>query len=466
MRKLLLAIPVFILTGCEVGPDYKAPKLDMPNLDAKEEIAVFAREKWWTVFESKTLNRLEEQALKNNADLKIAIANIDAARAAAGIAKGDLLPQITVGANGSGQYLSKKSPSYMMPGQDRNVNDFLGKAGVSYELDFFGKYRRANEAARAELLATRAAKEAILLTVTSEVAKTYFMIRALDAKLAIARRTLSTRKQTYNVYKSRLKSGYCTELDFLRISSEMDSVKTTVISLEEALAKAETAMSVLIGCSPRLMVERKTSPDKALEQLKIPNKIPKGMPSDILKRRPDVLQAEGALIAANARIGVAKANFFPSISLTGSYGFESKILGKMFSSGTDTWSLGGGLNLPVFMGGKLNAASDAAKAQYKATLASYEKTIQTAFKETLDALVSNRKSRDIVKARTSQVNALKKSYSIARKQKDAGLIGLIDLLDVERGLLACEMDLATALQDQLNAVVNLCKALGGGWKQR
>ena len=246
----------------------------------------------------------------------------------------------------------------------------------------------------------------------------------------------------------------------------MNSVKATVISLEEALAKAETAMSVLLGCSPReIMIGRPNSPDQALEKLKISGKIPEGIPSDILNRRPDLLRAEGVLIAANAKIGEAKAAFFPSISLTGAFGFESLKLGKLFTPGSDMWTFGGNFNLPIFTGGKLTSMSEAAKANYRAALASYEKTVQVAFKETLDALVSSRKSQEIVVTRNRQVNALKRSYDIARKQKEAGLIGLIDLLDVERSLLSCEMDLATALQNQLNSIVDLCKALGGGWKR-
>ncbi len=466
MRKIFYIIPTLLLVSCSVGPDYESPKIDMPKLSDKEEIAQFTQQKWWTVFGVETLNKLEEQALKHNADLKIAIANIDAAKAAAGIAASDFLPQIALNGEGNQSFISRNGKSFI-PGlsQKRKSLDYMATAGMSYEIDFFGKYRRANEAARAQLLATRAAKDAVLLSITSQVAKNYFLIRALDAKLAIAKRTLSTREQTYKVYKVRFASGYCTELDLLRIRSEMNSVEATVISLEEALAKAETSMSVLLGCSPRIMMERKTAPGQAIEKLKIPSKIPSGIPSDILNRRPDLLQAEGILIAANAKVGEAKAAFFPSISLTGAFGFESVTLGKLFRPGSDMWSFTGGLNLPIFTGGKLTSMSDASKANYKAALASYEKTVQIAFKETLDALVSNRKSRDIVVSRTRQVNALKRSYSIARKQKETGLIGLIDLLDVERGLLSCEMELVSALQNQLDATVDLCKALGGGWKK-
>ncbi|MDR1982267.1 MAG: efflux transporter outer membrane subunit [Holosporaceae bacterium] len=463
-KNIRVLTPLILLAACEVGPDYERPKIDMPELSAQEEIKEFATEKWWNVFADTTLNKLEERALQHNADLKQAIANIDIARAAAGVATADLLPSVGVSGEGSSTFVSKRGKNYM-PGlsQKRNITDYLGTAVASYEIDFFGKYRRANEAARANLLSTRAAKESILLSVTSEVAKTYFLLRALDAKLAIAKRTLKARQEACAVYKSRFKNGYCTELDHLRVESEMSSVKTVVLDLESSLAKVETAMGVLIGASPREMVIRKISKDQAIEKLRIPSRVPKGIPSDILLRRPDVLQAEGQLMAANAKIGEACAAHFPSISLTGVFGFESNSLAKLFNSGSDMWNFNGGVSLPVFSGGKISAMNDAAQANYRKILAAYEKSVQVAFKETLDALVSNRKNREIVVSRTRQVNSLKRSYHIARKQKDSGLIGLLDLLDVERGLLSAEMELVGALQNQLNAVVDLCKALGGGW---
>ena len=465
MRKLKnfigLVLPVALLTACEVGPDYERPDIDMPKL-SKQDIKEFTADKWWNIFHDPVLNALEEAAIKNNADLKQAIANVDIAKAEAGIAFADLLP--SVGLKGAGQkdFASKRSKFAKLSPSRRSL-DYTSSAVASYELDFFGKYRRANEAARAMLLSTRAAKESVLLTVTSETAKAYFLLRALDAQLAIARRTLKTRQETYNVYKSRLKNGYCTEFDYLRIEAEMSSVESAVSNLAAAQEKAENALSVLIGCSPREMVKRRTAKSQAISELKIPVNIPNGIPSDILVRRPDILQAEGALIAANAKIGVARAAYFPSISLTGTYGFESQSLGKLFRTGSDMWSFNGGVSLPIFTGGRISSANEEAEASYRKMLAAYEKSIQVAFKDTLDALVANRRSREIVRSTTRQVNALKKGYSIARKQKEAGLIGLIDLLDVERGLLSAEMELVTALQNQLNATVDLCKALGGGW---
>ncbi|MDR2681987.1 MAG: efflux transporter outer membrane subunit [Holosporaceae bacterium] len=464
-NRLIGLISVIFLVGCEVGPDYKFPRLDLPapdekSADADRAIDAFMSDKWWKVFPDSSLDKLESLAIAHNHDLRQAIANIEEARAAAGVAVADLMPTVGTKISGDKMYASQKTA---IPG--KNTLDYLGVANVSYELDFFGKYRRANEAARANLLASRAAKEAVLLTVTADVAKTYFLLRALDAKLAIARRTLKTREESYRVYKSRLQNGYCTELDCLRIESDMASVEATVHDLESVAAKAENALKVLVGCSPRDIISRKITKGQSLEKLKVPSNVPDGMPSDLLQRRPDVVQAEGQLIAANAKIGEAIAMHFPSISLTGIFGFESKSLTDLFSSSSDMWKFSSGISLPIFSGGKISSLSAAAEARYEKILALYEKTVQNAFREVLDSLISRRKNSEIVISRTRQVNALKKSYDIALTQKESGLIGMLDLLDVERNLLAAEMELVGALQNHLNSIVDLCKALGGGWKK-
>jgi multidrug efflux system outer membrane protein len=246
------------------------------------------------------------------------------------------------------------------------------------------------------------------------------------------------------------------------MEAEMASVKSTVLDVESAAEKVENTLSVLIGASPQNIVSRRTNRSSSIESLRVPTYIPSGLPSNLIARRPDIAQAEGQLIAANAAIGQAIAARFPSFSLTGTYGFESKTLGTLFGSGSEMWNFGGGISLPFFSV-RLSGMTEAAEARYKKMLAAYEKVVQIAFKETLDAIISTRKNKEIVISRTRQVNALKKSYSIAKTQKDSGLIGLLDLLDVERGLLAAEMELANALQNKLNAVVDLCKALGGGW---
>lgn len=460
----ILSVSFLFFTGCDVGPDYVRPKLNLPDgsVRADEAVSEFLMEGWWRIFKDPTLDSLENQALKNNADIKQAIANIAEAAALADISMADYFPTIAVSGEGTQVGLSKANAASLNGAKTRAI-DYVGAVGASYELDFFGKYRRANEAARANLLTSHASKEVILLTVTSEVAKTYFSLRAFDAKLAIARRTFKTRQESYLVYKSRFENGYCTEFDYLRMKAEMDSVKSTVLDLEAAAAKTENALSVLIGSSPKNMVTRVTAKSSSIESLKIPTVIPSGLPSNLLARRPDVLAAEGRLIAANASIGQAIAANFPSFSLTAAFGFEGSSLGHVFLPSNEMWSLNQSISLPLFAGGRLEGMSNVAKARYRKALANYEKTVQLAFRETLDALINVKKSSEVVVSRTRQVESLKKGYHIALTQKESGLIGLLDLLDVERGLLATEMELTNALQSQLNAIVDLCKALGGGW---
>lgn len=459
----ILPLPLILLTSCEVGPKYVRPKTNMPKL-MKVEIEKFMTEHWWTIFDDSVLTQLEEKALKNNYDLKMAVERIEMAMADSDAAFGDLLPTVGAGAAGAKKRISETSNDYKIPGQPRSFRSYDAKLQASYELDFFGRYRSASDAARATLLSTKAARQVVLLTVTSQVAKTYFMVRALEAKLQIARRTLNTRQQTYNVYDNRYRSGYCTQLDFLRVKSELYSVKTAVLNLEKALSLAETSLSLLAGCSPREMQGWKLKDTRAIDRLKSDVAIPAGIPSDILSRRPDVVSAEGQLMAANAKIGEAMAAHFPSFSLTGALGFESKMLTSVFTPLSDTLQFGGGISLPLFAGGKIEAMTKKAKAAYRMQLANYQKTVQTAFKESLDALTEYHQDSEIVKSRKMQVEALRKSYSIASQQKNIGMIDLIDLLDVERGLLAAEIELVEAQFNKLSAIADVCRAFGGGWK--
>lgn len=460
----LLPLSFLALIACQVGPQYEKPKVDVPQLDKKIDVSQWIKTDWWLIFNNSVLNKLEAKAIKNNHDLKQAIENINIAAAQVDAVFGDLLPSIALGADASKDRISKTGINYA--GQQRIIRDYDAKLQTSYELDLFGKYRSATDSARGALLATTAARQVVLLSVTSQVAKTYFLIRALEAKLQIAQRTLRTRQETYDVYEKRLRNGYCTQLDYLRVKSELYSVKTTVLNLEKALSVAETSLSVLIGCNPKEMYGWKLPEMRAVDRLKNPAEIPVGIPSDILLRRPDVLAAEGQLMSANAKIGEAMAANFPSITLTGAFGFETKSLENLFTPTSDMFHLGAGLMFPLFAGGKIQAMTKAAKASYRQQLSAYQKTVQVAFKETLDALSEYRIDSKIVESRTQQVDALRRSYNIATQQKNVGMIGLTDLLDVERGLLATEIDLVDAQYNKLSAIVDVCKAFGGGWKRK
>lgn len=454
---------LFLLSGCNVGPTYVRPKLVIPKGTSKADVEVkaFLVDGWWRIFKDPVLDNLERQALKNNSDIKIAVANIDEAAALLKVAGADNFPEIGLGATGAQAGIVKTKNS------DGTVKtrsySYGANATAKYEFDFFGKYYNGDEAAKANLLAQRANKEVVLLTVTSNVAKTYFSIRAYDAKLAIARRTLKTRQESYQVYKSRFKSGYCTELDYLRVKAEMDAVQSQILGLESAIAKAENALSIFIGTSPRDMVHRVTDKSTSIEKLRIPTVIPTELPSNLLMRRPDVVMAEQNLISANARVGEAVAANFPSFSLTGMFGFSGASMGQVFTPATQVWQLAQGFSMPIFTGFKLEGQGEAAKARYRIAEVMFKKSVSGAFRETLDVLIDVKKSSEIVESRGKEVESYQRSFQIASKQKESGLIGLLDLLDVERGLLNKEMELTDALLNQLDALVDLCKALGGGW---
>lgn len=444
---------VLLLAGCLMGPNYKQPELDLPTGQAADNFSIFTNAQWWTVFDDEVLNQLETEALSYNKDLQAAVARVDEARAAVGIATADQLPSLSAAAQ-SGRAGSKAGS-----GESQST----ANVSVSFELDLWGKYRRLSEAARAQLLASEAARDTVRLTLTADVAKNYFALRMLDAQLEIAQRTLKARQENVRIYNSRYKNGYSTEVDLKRVEANMASVQAQEQQLRLKISQTETALSVLVGKSPRQIAEGATPRGKKLAEITLIPNVPEGLPSDLLARRPDVRSAEGSLIAANANIGAARAAYFPSIPLTASAGYASGALNNLFTGSSGVWAIGGQLLAPIFEGGKIRAQNKQAEAQYREMLATYEKTVQGAFKEALDALSANRINREIFESYNQQTVAMQRSYDLTKKQEDAGLIGVTDLLSVEENLLSAEMNLASARNDELAAVVNLSKALGGGW---
>ena len=444
---------VLLLAGCLMGPNYKQPELDLPTGQAADNFSIFTNAQWWTVFDDEVLNQLETEALAYNKDLQAAVARVDEARAAVGIATADQLPSLSAAAQ-SGRAGSKAGS-----GESQST----ANVSVSFELDLWGKYRRLSEAARAQLLASEAARDTVRLTLTADVAKNYFALRMLDAQLEIAQRTLKARQENVRIYTSRYKNGYSTEVDLKRVEANMASVQAQEQQLRLKISQTETALSVLVGKSPRQIAEGATPRGKKLAEITLIPNVPEGLPSDLLARRPDVRSAEGSLIAANANIGAARAAYFPSIPLTASAGYASGALNNLFTGSSGVWAIGGQLLALIFEGGKIRAQNKQAEAQYREMLATYEKTVQGAFKEALDALSANRINREIFESYNQQTVAMQRSYDLTKKQEDAGLIGVTDLLSVEENLLSAEMNLASARNDELAAVVNLSKALGGGW---
>ena len=334
----LLTACTVLAAGCTLGPNYKRPETDLPQGADAANYSVFTQQNWWTMFGDDVLNNMEDTALKYNWDLKAAVARGDQARAAVAIAGANQLPSLSVGGSTGRE------------GNAQGSGESLSRAGInaSFELDLWGKYRRMKESARAKLLATQAARDTIKLTLTADVAKQYFTMLMLDDQIEIAQRTLAARQENVRIYQNRYEAGYATEVDLRRMQANMSSVQAEEENLRLQLSKTETALAVLLGKSPRAMVEESPARGKKLDEVILIPDVPADLPSDLLERRSDVMSAEENLIAANADIGVARAAYFPSISLTAAAGYASAALTSLVSGGAGVWSLAGAVSAPIF----------------------------------------------------------------------------------------------------------------------
>lgn len=473
LRRFRPAYPVvgtllcLLLAGCTLGPDYKRPALELPAEAADQPGPLFTAERWWEVFRDPALDRLEEAALEHNNNLAQAMARVEAAAAAAGVAFADRLPSVGLKSR-DGKRQMTEGEALTHHYASRTQESYAETAFLSFEVDLWGKYRRLDEAARAELLATKAARDTIRLSVTSETALEYFRLRTLEEQRRIVSGMLQAYERTCMVYETRYRLGQSPETTLRRFAAERDKTQAQLYELEDRLVRCEGALAVLVGFSPARIIEDADAfrEGRSLNELAPPPDVPSGIPSDLLQRRPDVYAAEAKLQAANARIGAARADFFPSFSLTAEGGFSSTHLDRVFMDPSRIWSLVGGLTQPLFEGGRLSAKERLAEARYDEARAAYMLSVQNAFRETRDALAGNRISRNVLAAGTEQVKELARSNEIMEKQYDAGLSSVMDLLDVRRQLLAARQEQAEARRLQLVAVVQLCKALGGGWTER
>jgi multidrug efflux system outer membrane protein len=466
LRYRIVCLLIFLLpAGCALGPDYIRPELMLPSVadNASANIDLFTATDWWKLFDDPTLNRIEDEALAYNRDLEIAMARVEEARALARIALADRLPVVGIGADASRGRSSQKAA---VPNESRTQESFDAFGFASFELDLWGKYRRLDEAARAELLATQSARDSVRLTLTTDVAALYFYLRTLEAQTRIARDQLITYDKSCEIYRKRYRAGYSQELDLRRIEADRLATKALVFRRENKLSQAGTALAMLLGRSPRDIVQGFSEEGKTLEQLNTFPRIPENIPSDLLSRRPDIRRDEGRLMAANARIGAARAAFFPSINLTGQYGFISSDLQNLFTNGANVWNMAGGLVQPIFEGGRLFAREKAAKARQEQMLARYEQTVQNAFRETRDALVGGKKIAQAFEASLQRAQAMRRSLELSQKQHAHGHISIIDDLDIQRRSLLAELDLSFARQDQLDTIIALCRVMGGGWHEQ
>ncbi len=465
LRRAAAALVAAALAGCmTVGPDYERPQTDLPGQWPGETTSDKLSPTWWKAYGDPVLDQMVDEALVHNLDLRRAIARVDEARAALGITRADQYPGVSARAGASRNRISQESLITVPPGVDPKYSDYQVALEASYEIDFWGKYRRATEAARAELLGSQFNREAVRLALIADVAKGYFSLRALDAQVAITRRTISTRQASTALQRMRFESGVASEFDLRQVEAETAQAQALLPVIEQQLAAQETALAILLGRSPRAIVAQPVERGAAMDALTAPPAVPSGLPSELLERRPDLRQAEQGLVAANARIGVAKAAYYPSISLTGFFGAESSTLSGLFDAQARMWQFAGSAAQTIFDAGRTRSQVEVAQARQQQVLAQYQSAIQNAFKDALDALVTQRKAREVMEAEQRRIDALQSSMRLAQLRYDNGISSLLDVLIAERALLDAELNRVEAQRAQLAATADLFKALGGGWE--
>ena len=451
-----------ILVGCAVGPKYHRPAVQTPTKfrdttadpQQQAQAASYADLPWWQVFQDPKLQELIRTALKNNYDLQLATERINAARDQVAITRSSLFPQVSANGNFSG---GKENV-----GQSKF--NFLTLTGdAAFQLDLFGRLRRATEAARAQLLATEDARQTVILTLVSDLASDYFTLLQLDLQLQITHETFKTQTDSVNLTKLRLDRGVATKLDVLQAQQVLDTANAQIPDLERQIAQEEDAISILLGDYPRDVARGLPLVEQAL-----PPEVPPGLPSTIIERRPDIREAEAILIASNAEIGVAKAQFFPQIALTGSGGGafgRSSAFSSLIASQIGIWSYGAQVSQPVFTGGALRGNLRLAKSGNQQAMIVYRQTIQLAFGDVSDALIGYEKLHQVRLHQQDTVSDLEETVRISTLRYKGGTTTYLEVLDGQRSLYSAELTLAAARGDEYRSLVQLYKALGGGWQQ-
>jgi len=468
MRNKYLFYMVFsalILGGCTMAPDYQRPAAELPETwqAAPAQGQGVPAERWWTLFRDITLDQLIDEALIHNQDLALATARLDEARALARIADADLMPAVSATAQRDRTQLSDRTATPLPANVPLERNNTRAQINVAYELDLWGRLRDSSKAAQADLLATTAARETVRITLTAAVVQSYYSLIAFDAQVDATRRSLALRENDFRLQRIRADAGLINEFTLRQLEAEVASAKGQLPALERNRTAEELLLGVLLGRSPRAIL-KETVNRNAGDATPAPPVIPPDLPSSLLLRRPDVVAAEQQLIAANARIGVARAALFPRIGLSGYLGSESVELAGLFSGTAGIWQLALGLAQPIFQGGRLFGEIDAIEARQRQALAQYQKTLQTAFREAHDALVTQVRAREAFDAENARAIALTEALRLARIRFVNGLTSQLEVLDAERNLLSAELNRADALRAQRTAVANVVKALGGGWQ--
>jgi multidrug efflux system outer membrane protein len=449
-----------VALGCAVGPDYERPKVPAPQKwrePSAEAQASIANLPWWELFKDPQLHALIKTALHENRDLKIAVERIEEARANFGISKSELYPQVNAQVRGGALNPSDGSLTHTPDGLD-TTGLYNAELGFTWELDFFGRIRRANEAAKAAMLGTEYARRAVAMSLVSDVATAYVDLRGLDRRLAIAQRTLTSRKENVEFSKVRFEGSVSNEVDFRQAESELYRIQALLFELEKLVKQKENELSFLVGKNPGEILRNRSE-----EEQPVPPQVPAGLPAQLLERRPDLRRAEMDLWSATARIGEARAMMYPRISLTGSYGLASTDLGNFVDPGSQTWNIFAGLLQPIFNGGANIARVEMRESQQRQALYAYERTLLQALREVEDSLIGLGKSGQQRGAQKERVTAQRKVLDLADLRYKGGVANYIEVLDAQRSLFDAEIDEASAVSEHSRSLIRLYKALGGGW---
>ncbi len=459
MRRLLPVLALLAAGCAPLGPNYLRPRVDTPAAFrfAETEAAALVNLHWWEQFRDPTLDALIAEALANNRDLRIAAARVDEYAGRLTATRSALYPQIGYEADSSRDRGSERLAT-PVPSSVANPQTTTSVVlSAQWEIDLWGRLRRQNEAARADLLASEEGRRGVVLSLVSSVAASYIGLRDLDRQLEIARQTLKSREASLRLFERRHQGGIVSRLELSQVRSEYEAAAAQVPALEKSVAQSEHALAFLLGRSPGPVARGKGLDDLAFFA------VPAGLPSELLERRPDIRQAEQNLVSANALIGATRALYYPSISLTGLFGVASEELGNLFSGPARTWSFAGSLLGPLFTFGAVEGQVEQAEARHRQLLAAYEKAIQTAFREVDDALVDHRKTRERANTQLRQVTALRDYARLARLRYENGYTSYLEVLDAERSLFNVELQYTQTRADALTALISVYKAMGGGW---
>jgi multidrug efflux system outer membrane protein len=459
MTKIIFLLVLLVLiVGCSVGPDYVRPTVEAPDslitqksITIEDSLAIaLADTTWWELFGDTVLTNLITTAIHENNDIKTAAARVDEFMGMYGVAKSDFFPKFNASA-----YAQTGESNFQ--GTKYRDNRFNVDVSTFWEIDIWGKIRRANESAYANLLAAEEIRRAVILTITSQLANAYFDLLSLDSQLEIAHRTVDSRAKSLDLFQKRWEKGDISQVEISQLESEYWYAKAQIPFLEQSIIQVENAMSVLLGRNPGPIPR-----GKMIDSLALPE-VPESLPSQLLERRPDVLQAEQELVSANAQIGVIKSQYYPSLSLTGLLGFSTNDISKLFDPTSFVWNVGGNLLQPLFRAGEISGQVEAAEAFQRQTFYNYIKTVQTAFSDAQNALIERQKSEEIYYSDGKRLEAITTYYNLSNMRYNEGATSYLEVLDAERNLFNSELGYVQSRATLMKSVVGIFRSLAGGW---